>query len=76
MIQFLGGSNTVDQVTPGWIAQYNMYDYAMSDEEVLKMNMFCTEKGNLVNEDTFTVVGDMEKKEEMFACAAAMNMIG
>ena len=40
------------------------------------MNMFCTEKGNLVNEDTFTVVGDMERKEEMFACAAAMNMIG
>lgn len=56
------------QLTPGWIAQLNMYDRAMPDDEVLEMNMFCEEKGNVVNEGTVTFEGTMETQEAMFEC--------
>lgn len=56
-------------MTPGWIAQLNVYDSALTDDEVTQMNMFCDiDTGNVVNESTFTVVGTMETEEEMFEC--------
>lgn len=53
---------------PGWIAQFNMYDSALSEADVLAMNMFCNEKGNVVSDDTFTIVGTLEQEQEIFSC--------
>lgn len=45
-----------------------MFDYAMPDDMVLEMNMFCEDKGNLVNDDTLTTVGWIPTNDEDKDC--------
>ena len=52
----------------GSIAQLNIYNYAMPDDTVMEMKMFCGEKGNIVNDDTLTTVGTMETETEDKEC--------
>ena len=65
---FPGGGLDANQVLPGFISQINLYDYAMPDDMVLQMNMFCEEEGNVVNEDTFTEVGTVPTETEEKEC--------
>ena len=64
----LGGGFEADEVLSGEIAQLNIYDYAMPDDMVLEMKMFCDEKGNVVNDDTLTTVGTLETETEEKEC--------
>ena len=63
-----GGGLSDRQIIPGWIAQMNVFDRALTDEEVSTMRMFCNDMGNVVNENTITVVGTLETDTEEFEC--------
>ena len=67
---FPGGGLDANQVLPGFISQINLYDYAMPDDMVLQMNMFCEEKDNDVKEDTFTKDGTVHTETEEKECRA------
>ena len=69
----LGGGFEADEVLSGEIAQLNIYDYAMPDDMVLEMKMFCDEKGNLVNDDTLTTVGILEAVTEEKECKSCRS---
>lgn len=64
-----------DQLTPGWIAQLNLYGRAMSDNEVLQMNMFCEEKGDVVSEDTIVMIGNVDTAPAEFECVGCVTMV-
>ena len=70
----LGGGFEADEVLSGEIAQLNIYDYAMPDDMVLEMKMFCDEKGNVVNDDTLTTVGTLETDTEDKECRTCPNV--
>ena len=70
----LGGGFEADEVLSGEIAQLNIYDYAMPDDMVLEMKMFCDEKGNVVNDDTLTTVGELETETEDKECRTCPNV--
>ena len=72
----LGGGFEADEVLSGSIAQLNLYDYAMPDDMVLEMKMFCDEKGNLVNDDTLTTVGTLEAVTEEKECKSCPSPDG
>ena len=72
----LGGGFEADEVLSGEIAQLNIYDYAMPDDMVLEMKMFCDEKGNLVNDDTLTTVGTLETVTEEKECKTCPSQDG
>ena len=72
----LGGGFEADEVLSGEIAQLNIYDYAMPDDMVLEMKMFCDEKGNLVNDDTLTTVGTLEAVTEEKECKSCPSPDG
>lgn len=63
-----GGDFEPEETFSGWLAQLNIYDYAMPDEMVLEMKMFCEDKGNLVNDDTLTTFGTIETEAEDKEC--------
>jgi len=71
----LGGGLDEDQLTPGWIAQLNLYGRAMSDNEVLQMNMFCEEKGDVVSEDTIVMIGNVDTAPAEFECVGCVTMV-
>ena len=64
----VGGEFEDSQTLSGSIAQLNLYDYAMPDDMVLEMKMFCDEKGNVVNNDTLTTVGTLETETQDKEC--------
>ena len=70
----VGGEFEDSQTLSGSIAQLNLYDYAMPDDMVLEMKMFCDEKGNVVNDDTLTTVGTLETETEVKECRTCSNV--
>ena len=46
----LGTNLNLEQMNTGRIAMFNMWDYAMTEEQI--QNLGCADKGNLVNFDT------------------------
>ena len=74
MHRSVGGEFEDSQTLSGSIAQLNLYDYAMPDDMVLEMKMFCDEKGNVVNDDTLNTVGALETETEVKECRTCPNV--
>lgn len=61
-----GGNLDPSRIMTGEIADFNLWNYAMPDEEILRLG--CDAQGNVINRSSLQIKGDLDMVYKQYQC--------